>query len=255
MIAVVLPISRTDYLKEVFKCLSELEKPDDTELLIIIDGNKRLEKAIGKKLGSLNFKTIKIINHTDKPASTINARRQRISDIHNLAKHNISKEAEYVFLIEDDTTYPSNTLKRFLGTIDKDTGYIEGVELGRYNAHYVGAWKVNNLSDPNKVTSAIPIKGNNHLEPIDAGGLYCCLVKSDLYRNHHFEPYDKVGENGLSCDVNFGLYIRRKGYKCYLDWSVKCGHLTEGSEITIDNTEPHLVEFSKLNDEWKCRFV
>lgn len=257
MITIILPVSRPDYLKEVFSCLSELEKPKDTELLIVIDGDKKLEAEIDRHLDKLSFSVIRLISHTQSPAQTINERRYRISDVHNQAKYCISGKCEYVFLIEDDTTFPPHALNSMLRAYEDDplAGFVEGVELGRHNTPYIGAWQANSINDPTEIRSVMPgdISDLTQVTNIDAGGLYCCLVRGDLYRKHHFEPYDKEGANGLSCDVDLGLSLRRAGHTCYIDWSVQCEHLSDKGPISIKNTKPAQVVFEKFDDRWMAR--
>ncbi len=254
MITIILPISRTDFLKPVFDCLINLEKPDDTELLIITDGDVNLERAVDKRLDSVNFAKIQVVSYGEKPATTINERRYRIADIHNKAKHYVSNECQYVFLVEDDTTYPKDALKKMTDRLKiiPELGFIEGVQLGRHNSPYIGAWSI----DKNEVTSMLPmeIMGKiQGIQEISAGGLYCCLARADLYKSHHFEPFDKIGTNGLSCDVNFGVYIRTKGYLNIIDWSIHTDHIGDKGSVNLGNTKPCQLQFKKGEDDnWVC---
>jgi hypothetical protein len=249
-VSIVLPISRTDFLRPVFNCLRDLEKPQDTELLIITDGDTNLQKAVDKRLDSLSdFKLIKILNFGEQPAETINERRYRISQIHNFAKAYVNPESEYVMLIEDDGVYSPDTLTKFLHQFKSvdNLGFIEGVQMGRHNAPYVGGWLADDPKNPEVITSVLPDGG-----AIDAGGLYCCLTYADLYRSHHFEPFDQVGTNGLSCDVNFGLSITNKGYRCMIDWDIVVDHIGDKGSVNIGNTKPVRVRFSKVNNKWEA---
>lgn len=253
MITIVLPISRTDYLRPVFNCLNELERPNDTELLIITDGDKNLQNAVDKRLDSLQgFSLIKVLNFGENPAKTINERRYRISEIHNFAKVYVTPESEFVFLVEDDSVYPADTLKKFIHqfkTVD-NLGFIEGVQMGRRATPYIGGWIADDPKNPQVITSVLPDG-----QAIDAGGLYCCLTYADLYQNHTFEPYDKIGTNGLSCDVNFGLSITNKGYRCLIDWSVIVDHIGERGSVNIGNTKPCRVQFTKINNRWESECI
>lgn len=255
MINIVLPISRTDYLKPVFDCLNALERPADTELLIITDGDKTLERAVDKRLESINYKRIQVISFGDTPAENINDRRYRISAIHNKAKNFISKNSDYILTIEDDMAYPKNTLTKLQAIFDNnDTArFAQGVALGRHNTPYVGAWAADNIDEPTKITSLMPLQ-QKPLEIISAGGLYCALIDANEYRNHTFEPYDKFGKNGLSCDVNMGISIRQKGFLCYMDWSIQCDHIGDKGSVNLGNTKPVQLVFNKT-DSWRCERV
>lgn len=257
MITIILPISRTDCLRPVFSCLNALERPADTELLIITDGNKLLERAVDRRLDSINYKRIRVISYSDEAVADLtpvhrDIRRFRISDIHNKARYYIPQDCDYVFSVEDDTTYPPDTLTRMLKTFAEqpNCAFVEGVELGRRNTPYIGAWKADNVFDPHEIISTMPSHG---LQSIDAGGLYCALIDAELYKMHHFEPFDKVGDNGLSCDVNFGLYLRQQRYGCYLDSSIQCDHIGEKGSVNLGNTQPVQVLFEKIGDKWGAR--
>lgn len=248
MVNIILPISRTEYLRPVFNCLDKLERPADTELLIITDGDNKLQRAVDKRLDYINYKRIKVINFGDTPAEGIDNRRYRIAAIHNKAGHYVSENCDHVFLIEDDTTYPPDALNKMLKQFQDDNcAYVEGVELGRWKTPYIGAWKVDNLLDPNEIISVMPSHG---IQNIDAGGLYCALTDAAMYRMHNFEPFDKQGKVGLSCDVNFGLYLRRHGFDCYLDHSIQCDHIGEKGSVNLGNTIPRQVRFSKTSRGW-----
>lgn len=206
----------------------------------------------------MDFATIKVINFGDAPGEDINSRRWRISTIHNKAKHYVSDDCEYVFLLEDDTVYPKNTLTKMLGVYKSselfdNVAFVEAVQLGRHNAPYVGAWVCDDIENPTEITSVLPQEG---ITEIDAGGLYCCLVEAFEYKQHTFEPFDKVGKNGLSCDVNFGISLRQKGYTCYIDWSIQTDHIGERGSVNMGNTTPVQLQFKKgKDDKWTCARV
>lgn len=256
MITIVLPISRTDYLRPVFNCLDKLERPEDTELLIITDGDESLARAVDRRLDSISYKRIQVISFGDTPAEDIDSRRYRIAAIHNKAKHFVSNECEYVFLVEDDTAYPANSLAKMLRTMmsplmgDLQNGFIQGTELGRRKTPYVGGWICDDINNPAVISSVMPPRGGQLFSAIDAGGLYCCLVGFDLYKRHMFEPFDKEGNNGLSCDLNFGLWMSRQGYDCYIDWSIVCDHIGEKGSVNLGNTKPVQVVFERVNGKW-----
>ena len=67
---------------------------------------------------------------------SINTRRRRIAAIHNEI-HKLIKPCEYVFLIEDDGALPPDALSRLLADYKAHpyAGFIEGVELGRWDPH------------------------------------------------------------------------------------------------------------------------
>lgn len=248
MIQVILPISRRDYLKPVFDCLAELEKPKDTELLIILDGNQELEQAVGKRTKQLKgFSTIRVIGFGDGPVENRNDRRYRISAIHNMAKHYVPEKCKYIFITEDDTTYPKDALTKLLEIMKTahECAFVQGVELGRWKTKYVGGWEADDVWEPTKITSIMPKEEHAWYEYIDAGGFYCALLDMESYRRHTFEPFDKEGTNGLGCDVNYGLWLGREGYQCFVDWTIQCDHIGKTGSVNLGNTKPVRVTFSK----------
>lgn len=255
MITIILPISRKEYLLPIFKCLDELKRPDDTELLLLIDGDKELEMMVDHCLNLIEYTRVQVRDFGDSPAAAIDERRYRISNIHNFAKQFIPESCDTVFLLEDDTTFEADALERLYTGMNR-TGaiFIQGVEVGRWKSQYIGAWQVDNIYDPSIISSVVP--GVRGLQEIDAGGLYCALMEADRYLEHIFEPFDRKGKNGLSCDVNLGLDMRRRGYKCFMDWNVQCGHYKESRKITVENSRVIQVVFEKDdNGKWLSRGV
>lgn len=265
MICVVLPISRRDYLKPVFDSLTALEKPIDTQLIILIDGDEALRSAVEYRAYSMDYANTQLIKFGDGAPADRNERRYRIAEIHNKIKHCLPEECDYVFAIEDDTVVPPHALANLLELFDEpNVAYASGVELGRWNTPYVGAWIVDDVYNPSKIislaheisvldwgTDASYLESKAETETIDAGGLYCALIDADIYKMHQFEPFDKQGKNGLGCDVNFGLYLRQQSYKCLIDWSVQCDHIGDKGSVNLGNTKPVRVQFTKdVTGKW-----
>src|SRR5207247_1432698 len=110
---------------------------------------------------------------------------------------------------------------------------------------YVGAWKADNVYDITNIKSCLPLPlyqtGDNFqlkkspvIEEIDAGGFYCFMTKRDYYIKHEFRPY---GRDVFGPDVEFGLSLRREGYKNYIDWSLSCKHMrSDGSALELGIT-------------------
>lgn len=251
MITIILPISRDTFLDRLFASL-ELLKCDrsSTNLLVIVDGkpdlyvkvrNKVQDTKFREKL-TIHFKSEHKLRHYD-----VMARRLRISDIHNEIKQHIWA-CDYVMGIEDDTLVPPNALEKLLKnfTNNPHAGFIEGVELGRWGVPYVGAWRFDDIYEPTKIRSILKVKPGD-VEKIDAGGFYCFMSKLDTYETHDFKPFDN---NALGPDVNYGIQLRRQGYENFVDWSIRCTHMTKEKDITLFNTDERLITFTKNNNRW-----
>lgn len=249
-ITIFMPVSRKDHLDRIFAALELLDCDDEnTNLLVVVDGKSDLFVETRNKVEAsrfanrlcLQFKSKHILRQFD-----ILGRRMRISDIHNFAKEHLG-DADFIFGIEDDTLVPTNALSLLLKSysIHPFAGFIEGIEMGRWGIPYIGAWKADDVYDPQQIEST-PLKEGVH--EIDAGGFYCFLTRASTYKEHHFKPFDN---NGLGPDVDFGLELRRKGLLNYANYDIKCAHKMKAQDITFINTEPRLVSFIKKEGRWR----
>lgn len=250
-VCIFIPISRADNLGRLFTSLEFLTcDQDDTELVVYVDGDRQLYKMVQPYVEDSKFKEHTCIhrpgNHGVAPVSMLE-RRRRIAAIKNESKALIPK-CSFVFSIEDDTIVPSHALSSLLSdyALYPQAGFIEGVELGRWGVPYVGAWRADSITEPTRIESAIPGEG---VEEIDAGGFYCYLTTYDSYRLHDYEPF---GNNDLGPDVNFGLFLRRKGFQNYIDWNVNCDHRTRsGSTVHPRTTQPRKVAMTFRGNHWQ----
>lgn len=221
-VTTILPVSRTDYLDRVLESLLKQTKKTDN-LLVIFDGTDQEFIEARNKIVELDIDNIICISSNNpRKAYAIPERRIHIVNNHNQARE-VIQDCDFVFSIEDDGVLPENALERLYGlmTRDSDAGMATGVELGRWGVPYVGAWKVDDPDDPKLLTSMENKCQSDLVEEIDACGLFCALIRSDLYKQHEFFTH-----NGLGPDVNLGLFIRQQGYKNYIDWNIPVTHIT-----------------------------
>ena len=221
---IVLTVSRDDFLLEVLSALELVEcDPTYTNILCIVDGDAKLYAKVRNLIQDTKFNERLTIQYPDrKPIKRFDPvfRRKRISAIHNFAKQQIGI-AEFVLLTEDDTVIPRNTLRRLREALNGSRSAVsaEGVEVGRWGIPYVGAWRFDNIYEPTSVTSLA--YQETGVEEIDSPGFYCTLMRADVYRNHEFGIFESLGP-----DISMGLELRRIGYTNFVDWDVKCKHLT-----------------------------
>lgn len=238
MITAVLPISRTVYLKRVLDALlSQTVRPDNT--IVIYDGDD-IGARVANGLVSSVPGCIFMRSNNRKVGLNISDRRRNISNNHNQFKGLIG-DCDWVFSVEDDSIIPNDALEKLLATARsrQNVGMVTGVELGRWGAPYVGAWSVDDPMNVKKIQS-LPnkTKENVGVEEIDACGLYCALIRADKYKENNFHAY-----NGLGPDVNLGIFLRKNGFKNYIDWSIHVTHLTSlsGIEVEIPATDTSVV--------------
>jgi len=250
MVTIILPVSRDMYLKRVFAQL-ELLQCDRTQvnLLCFVDGPLNLfEKARNFTVNSkFNEKLCVYRRRGEGSVGSIKRRRQRIADIHNELKVLI-KNAEYIFLIEDDTIVPTNALAKLLHhyLTMPSMGIVSGIQIGRWGFDHIGAWLVDDIYSPNAITS---VKLEEGLQQVDATGLYCCLTRAEHYLRFNFEPF----MNALGPDVAFGVYLRQQGYLNYVDYSIKCDHITAKEKISFDRDIVQVQLTKTSNNDWSLQ--
>jgi glycosyltransferase involved in cell wall biosynthesis len=241
-ILTILPVSRLEYLDLVLESLINQSYEERTALLVIVDGNNDLYVKVHNKLASIPLNNVLCVQSENfrGAAITIPQRRWHISAIHNQIKKLIGEDIEWIFSIEDDGILPANALSWLVNDVKTrpNVGLVTGVELGRWGVPCVGAWKVDNLDNPQKITSMASNVGSSLVEEIDACGLYCALIRADLYKLHEFNS-----TNGLGPDINLALEIRQCGFQNYIDWFVPVTHLTDknGKTLQIPATENSMV--------------
>lgn len=255
---IILPVSRPDYLQKVMNSLEYLEcDKDQTNLLVIVDGDERLYLRTRNLVNGSKFNsrlTVRSKNKAPIVNLDIPTRRRRITSIHNQARELIEDNAGYVFLIEDDTTFNSDALKLLMRTAESQRacGVVTGVELARWGTKYLGVWRVDDIYETNTletIENVWPVSPDLKPEPIDASGFYCCLIKTDVYKAHPIHS-----DNGLGPDVNFGLDLRRLGFENFVVWQVSCTHYGKemGKEIVLHPSaaDSRLKLTRMKNNEW-----
>lgn len=225
-IVTILPVSRMEFLDRVLDSLLKQSYKPKTHLLVVVDGTNEFFIQVHNKVAKLPLDYVLCVksNNPDvAPEGMIPQRRQRISNIHNQIRQLIDDDVDWIFSIEDDGILPVNALSWLVNDVKKypHVGLVTGVELGRWGVPYVGAWTVDNILDVQKVTSLESKVGSSDVDEIDACGLYCALIRADLYKQHEFGS-----GNGLGPDVNMALEFRSLGFKNYIDWFVPVTHLT-----------------------------
>ena len=221
-ITTILPVSRIKYLDRVLDSLTK-QTLKITNLVVVFDGPDGEFVQVRNKVMELDIENKLCVPSPDGgQAHTIAERRWHIVRIHNQLRELIG-DADWVFSIEDDGILPPNALQDLRAVVSKhkDTGMVTGVELGRWGIPYVGAWRVNDVNDPETIESVESKVGKRLTEEIDGCGLYCALIRADKYKEHTFDTV-----NGLGPDVNLGLYLRQQGFKNYIRWNIPVTHLT-----------------------------
>jgi glycosyltransferase involved in cell wall biosynthesis len=229
-ITTILPVSRVKYLDRVLASLLK-QTVKTKNLIIVFDGPDSEFVQVRNKIMELDIENkVCVPTPYNRQAFSIPERRWHIVGIHNQIR-GLLGDCDWVFSVEDDGILPENALADLIAVVKahNDVGMVTGVELGRWGLPYVGAWRVDDISDPKIITSLENKTSEPTTEEIDACGLYCALIRADLYKEHEFDA-----RNGLGPDVNLGLYLRQKSYKNYINWGIPVTHLTEKINVEIE---------------------
>lgn len=249
-----LTISREDFIDEFITSIELIEcDTNKIKLLAIVDGGPDLYLKIRNRLVTTKYNnvlTVQYISKEQRLQYDVLSRRRRISDIHNFAKKYV-EDTEYVLILEDDTIIPQNAYiklhRHYLN--NPFSGFIQGIEKGRWGIEYLGAWKINDIYNPTEITSLDLLEG---LQEVDNGGFYCTMTKSEYYINHDFKPFDN---NSLGPDADYGISLRQLGVVNYTDFSIKCIHKSADKDYIVNNNYD-IVKFTKNdNGRWRQTHV
>lgn len=259
MTTIILTVSRSDFLEHVLDAIAMQDAPlIEVSLLCIVDGSDELYVKTRNMIERMPIQERLTIRFETKlgtvPRYDVQARRKRIAAIHNQAKKYIRHDTGWVFVIEDDTIIPYDAYKKLMRVAlgSSSIGQVTGVELGRWGVPYVGAWIADDIYDVKELTSVVnKITQPELTENIDACGLYCTLIRTDLYKQHDF-----TSENGLGPDVNLGIENRQLGFQNIIHWGVPCAHYTTDTLGIEKHISPYgdskIVKLTKMaNKKWK----
>lgn len=247
MVTIIMLVSRDTFLQRIFAQLELLLcDREQTNLFTIVDGDYSLfEKTRNFTVNSKFAQHLCIYRKRGQGnVGSVWRRRERIADIHNEVKQYINP-CDSVFIIEDDTLFPTNALQQLNRTLNDsiNVGIVTGIELGRWGYNHIGAWRLNDVYEPSTIQS-IPVE--NGVQKIDACGLYCCVMRFKTYMDHQFKPFEDI----LGPDFDLGVGVRKQGYQNYVDHDIKCSHLTKKGVIDF-NRLIQIVTFTKQeNGKW-----
>lgn len=249
-ITVFCAFTRAEYVRRWFDDLASTDlKAENTNLAFIIDvGEDAFGQHIGGKIyGRIvdemhrtNYRNYLIIRNYDHTVpGSIPLRRKRIAEVHNESKEIISAmDGQFVLGLEDDTVFTNLCVERLYRpfTENKKVGFVSAYEAGRWHNKIIGIWGFDHPQSPTQCWTELP--GKDYQE-IDGAGMYCYLTPTDLYMEHDYysEDWQPWGP-----DVNYGLWLRQKGFDNYVDWSQPCGHI-DGDQIITPNDNLYVESF------------
>lgn len=230
--------------------------PANTNLCFIIDLEEHyIANALKKFAESRGYRSFHVKMNTGwRPNELkLSIRRSRIAEVKNQSKDLISlSDGEIIICFEDDTMF--DRLSSFEPLVnplleDPRVGFVEGVQMGRWGANMIGAWRFDDIKTPTQVRTCLPSVG---YEAIDGGGWYGYATTRDLYLQCE---YYTSSAQPWGPDVNFGLWLRGQGYKCLVNWDLIFGHKDFNNTAYPDDPKWRLVELiwnkDKQTGKWE----
>lgn len=144
----------------------------------------------------------------------------------SLAMMAIQMDADYVFWLDSDMVFKSDTLVRMMDTLKKnDLDILTGLYFRRVPPYSPVLFdkleqngEITEFSEFNKVP--------DELFEVGGCGFGCVLMKTDVFfdvQSKFGNMFAPRGNNGE--DVAFCIRARECGYKIYCDPSIVCGHV------------------------------
>lgn len=217
--------------------------PAQTNLCIIVDCDEPyIANEVKKFAEERNYRSFHVkINSDWHPNETrLAIRRMRVADVHNQSKDLIAlTDGEVIIGLEDDTLFDRlESFNRLYDPLIQNTniGFVEGVQVGRWGANMIGAWRANKVPNPTEIKTLLPGQG---YEEITGGGWYGYATRRHLYL---YCEYYTSSAQPWGPDVNFGLWLRQQGYSCLVDWETVFGHRDFNMTLYPDDPKVRLSQ-------------
>ena len=154
-----------------------------------------------------------------------------------------AQKYDYLFSVDSDIVMPSDTLKKL---IEHNKDIVTGMYIQR-----IPGTHALELYDKNGRIPYNLIKGKGLLE-IDACGFGCVLVKSEVFKTVGYPQFVYHSalnhRDTISEDTDFCLKAKNKGFKIWVDTSIKCNHIGNVWFNVEDNQETETEEKTKLRN-------
>lgn len=210
------------------------------------------DQYIRKQIAKQTLQPNNIFIHIDKnPAQGIEERRIRIADNHKYLVEAVRDlQPDYVWQVEGDSELKPDTLAKLLKDHKKqselidDLGYISGIQIGRHGLYCIGAWT--DITRTSFKSVDYKLKG---LQEVDATGFYCLLAKREVW----LAGQSQYSGGPYGPDVEYGLSLKAKGYRLYIDMDINIGHKVKNGIIRPTDMSTCNVRFFKDYDRWKYK--
>jgi FkbM family methyltransferase len=175
-----------------------------------------------------------------------------IDQVRNLIADWVVKGFDYLFSVDSDISFPSNTLERLLA---HDVDVVSGLYIQRKpGLHILEIYEPN--ENGGVVNMPYPKLKGRRLVEVAGCGFGCALVKAEVLREigyPQFKYYSAIDHrNTVSEDVDFCKKARDKGFKIWADPNVLCSH-TGSFTFNVDTAIPALEDAPVIDIKARLR--
>lgn len=249
-VSIVVTLSRPHYADLVRQNLRNLETNGEVaEVIIVIDGMGEFGDW-SEVEDKYHFVKIETVSGRKPSTDNIPRLRDRITEVRNFTQQLLA-DSDYVFSFEDDTEVPPNALWKLqthLMELPQEPGLLSGVQVGRHSRKLLGAWEVDDPIFPKEMTSLrTDVSG---LIEVDGTGFYCFLTPTALYKSVRFGWREPAGP-----DTWYGLRLRERGYRNFVDTDIVCPHHTKESVLVPNSDTVRCQFFLDNTGRWSHKVV
>lgn len=174
----------------------------------------------------------------------------RVDQVRNLIADWVVRDYDYLFAVDHDVTFSSDTLKKMLA---HDVDLVSGVYRQRLEPQAI------EIYDLNQQRMSIEQIHGQPLVQIGGCGFGCVLVKKEVIAGigyPQFEYHPALDHNNtISEDTDFCRKAMNKGFKLWCDPTVLCGHIgstTMHVQVPVKNpVHERLRELAARDDQPK----
>jgi len=175
-----------------------------------------------------------------------------IDQIRNLIADWVVKGYDYLFSVDSDISFDSDTLEKLL---NHNVDVVSGLYIQRKpGQHVLEVYEHNGYGGVSNIPYG-KIKDRGLVE-IASCGFGCVLVKAQVVKSigyPQFEYHSAIDHtNTVSEDVDFCRKALEKGFRIWADTTIQCRH-TGSFTFNIDNTIPALDDSKKKDNDFSDR--
>lgn len=177
--------------------------------------------------------------------------RQLIDGSRNLlAEAFLATPTEWIFWMDADMVIPKETITELFKVVEeKDAKIVTGIYYQRRGMNLPVLWSRNETTKGGQVTGLTSEKAINNKyagafmfphrdkkTPFEAhsAGFGCVLIHRSVFEALE-KPWFKFIENQCSEDFYFFVNAREKGFKVWVQPTIKLGHIGDAPVITVDD--------------------